>query len=369
MEKDELDVELALREEEESMAEKQVGMISLLTAMNENMKTMGESLKRLHEGPNRPNFGNAEAAKKPKRCSEATASTPGESDPTPDSGEDSDSEQLLDRPNTDEKEENVPDDTLLDEISRHLEGEEETSGPLPAKLAEIIEKRWHNKLAPNKLTEKLEKYLKPENCKKLATPRVNKNIWTKLGREVKSRDLTYSQPQKTLATAGRAIAQSTVMLLEARAKNVQPKISDLITINTDILALLGHASADLAQLRRDNIRLSLSEDYVSLCSPQVPVTEFLFGDEEDLQQRVNDITASNKISKTTTKKDLASKHSHGQNLYKQSGKKSFLGQGYPERNHNPQRQNMWKNQSSRGRGGRVMSNNSPRQPWKSNTKY
>ncbi len=133
--------------------------------MNENMKTMGESLKRLHEGPNRPNFGNAEAAKKPKRCSEATASTSGESDPTPDSGEDSDSEQLLDRPNTDEKEENVPDDTLLDEISRHLEGEEETSGPLPAKLAEIIEKRWHNKLAPNKLTEKLEKYLKPENCK------------------------------------------------------------------------------------------------------------------------------------------------------------------------------------------------------------
>ncbi|MCP4799520.1 MAG: hypothetical protein GY893_06165 [bacterium] len=102
----------------------------------------------------------------------------------------------MDRPNTDEKEENVPDDTLLDEISRHLEGEEETSGPLPAKLAEIIEKRWHNKLAPNKLTEKLEKYLKPENCKKLATPRVNKNIWTKLGREVKSRDLTYSQPQK-----------------------------------------------------------------------------------------------------------------------------------------------------------------------------
>eukprot|EP00794_Sanderia_malayensis_P013064 gene13064-14409_t len=158
---------------------------------------------------------------------------------------------------------------------------------------------------------------------------------------------------------GRAIAQSTVMLLKARAKNVQPKISDFIALNTDILALLGHASADLAQLRRDNIRLPLSVDYVSLCWPQVPVTEFLFRDAEDLQQRVNDITASNKISKTTTKKDLASKHSHGQILYKQSGNKSFLGQGYPERNHDPERQNMWKKQSSRGQGGRVMSNNLP----------
>ena len=80
------------------------------------------------------------------------------------------------RPKTDEKKEDVTDDTLLDEISKHLEGEEETSGPLPAKLAEIIDKRWHNKLAQSKLTEKLEKYLKPENCKKLAAPRVNKTI-------------------------------------------------------------------------------------------------------------------------------------------------------------------------------------------------
>eukprot|EP00794_Sanderia_malayensis_P006749 gene6749-7507_t len=183
MEKDELDVELALREEEECRADKQGGMISLLMAMNENMKAMGESLKRLLEGPNRPNFGHAEPAKKPKRCSEATASTLRASDPTPDSRVDSDSEQLLDRPNTDEKEKNVADDTLLDEVSRHLEGE------------------------------------------------ANKNIWTKLGREVKSRDLTYSQPQQALATVGKAIAQSTIMLLEAREKNVQPAISSQLNAN------------------------------------------------------------------------------------------------------------------------------------------
>ena len=370
MEKDATDEEMLLREEEDISVENQGGIISLLTAMNENMKAMGESLKPFHEGPN---LGDAEAAKKPKMSSEAKAST-SSSDPTdpanspPETGGNSDSEQLLGRPKTDEKKEDVTDDTLLDGISKHLEGEEETSGPLPAKLAEIIDKRWHNKLAQSKLTEKLEKYLKPENCKKLAAPRVNKTIWMKLSREVKSRDIKYSQPQQTLATAGRAIAQSTVMLLEARAQNVQPKVSDLITINTDILALLGHASADLAQLRRDNIRLSLSEDYVSLCSQQIPVTEYLFGNEEDFQQRVNDITASNKISKTTTKKDLNSKQPQGQNQYKQSGNKSFLGQGYPERNHNPQRQKFWKKQSPKGRGGRMMNNNSPQQSWKPNTK-
>ena len=60
MEKDETDKEILLREEEDISAGKQGNIISLLTAMNENMKAMDESLKRFHEGPN---LGNAEAAK------------------------------------------------------------------------------------------------------------------------------------------------------------------------------------------------------------------------------------------------------------------------------------------------------------------
>ena len=86
--------------------------------------------------------------------------------PAPDSGEDSDNEALLTRPN--DKHVIDEDNTRLDEIAKQLEGEEETCGVLPDKLAEIIEKRWHVQLAPNKLTEKQEKYLNLENCKKLA---------------------------------------------------------------------------------------------------------------------------------------------------------------------------------------------------------
>ena len=184
--------------------------------------------------------------------------------PAPDSGEDSDSEALLTRPN--DKHVIDEDNTLLEEIAKQLEGEEETFGTLPDKLAEISKKRWHVKLTPNKLTEKQEKYLKPENCKKLAAPKVNKTIWAKLDRDVKSRDIKYSKPQQMLATAGRAIAQSTVPLLEAKAQNFQPNVSELIRINTDVLALLCHASADLAQLRRDNIRQSLSDNCLTLLS-------------------------------------------------------------------------------------------------------
>ena len=168
--------EMLLRENESSSSEDQGGgVIFLLTAMNDNMKAMGESLKRLHV----PSSGFAEAPKKPRRSSEPKATYSSTDSmaltaPAPESGKDSDSKALLTRPNC--KHVIDEDSTLLHEITKQLEREEETCGALPDKLAEFIEKRWHVKLTPNKLTEKQGKHLTPENCKKLAAPRVNKTI-------------------------------------------------------------------------------------------------------------------------------------------------------------------------------------------------
>ena len=99
-------------------------------------------------------------------------------------------------------------------------------------------------------------------------------------------------------------------------------------MNADSLALLGHASGDLAQLRRDNIRPHLSEDFYSLCSNQVPVTDYLFGNEDDLQTRISNITASNKISRATSNKK-SNYQSHMGN------KKPFNGNGN-QQNQQPQ---------------------------------
>ncbi len=49
--------------------------------------------------------------------------------------------------------------------------------------------------------------------------------------------------------------------------------------------------------RRDAIKPNLHKDYTSLCAPHVPVMSFLFGN--NLQIRLNNIRASNKISKIT----------------------------------------------------------------------
>ncbi len=64
-------------------------------------------------------------------------------------------------------------------------------------------------------------------------------------------------------------------------------------MNADALALLGHATHQLSMNRRRDIKPFLNKEYATLCSPQEPVTEFVFGDE--LQSQLNNIKAPNKI--------------------------------------------------------------------------
>ena len=86
------------------------------------------------------------------------------------------------------------------------------------------------------------------------------------------------------------------MLVKLRPKNL-PEVDKILKLNTDALALLGHTSCELSLRRRDAIKPNLHKDYTSLCASHVPVTSFLFG--YNLQTRLNDIRASNKIRKTT----------------------------------------------------------------------
>ena len=72
-----------------------------------------------------------------------------------------------------------------------------------------------------------------------------------------------------------------------------PDVDQLITMNIDALALLNHTKCELSMRRRDAIRPNLNNDYSSLCASHVPT--YLFGD--NLETQLNDICASNKISK------------------------------------------------------------------------
>ena len=99
------------------------------------------------------------------------------------------------------------------------------------------------------------------------------------------------------------------MLLKARAEDGKVDVNNMVRMNTDALALLGHVSFKISQRRRDAIRPTLHKDYATLCASHVPITHFLFGDE--LQTQLNHIRASNKISSTASPSNSAYKRCYG----------------------------------------------------------
>ena len=136
---------------------------------------------------------------------------------------------------------------MLDEISQDLDEAEKTEEKISDKLANIINKRWLNKLSEEQLQEKSGKYYRPQNCELLMVPKVNPEIWGKLDRQTRGRDLKLSCLQTALTKVGNIAAQTTNLLLAARAEGSKLDIDNLVRMNTDMIALLGHISFELSR--------------------------------------------------------------------------------------------------------------------------
>ena len=103
---------------------------------------------------------------------------------------------------------------------------------------------------------------------------------------------------------GTIIAKCTENLLQARktdGKDIDLPVDEMVRFHTDALALLGHTQNELSMKRREAIQPSLKKEYTGLYSQNVPVTKKLFGD--DLQQQLNNMKASNKITHTSANAD------------------------------------------------------------------
>ena len=106
-------------------------------------------------------------------------------------------------------------------------------------------------------------------------------------RQTRGKDLKFSNLQTKPTKVGHISAQTTDILLKARAEDGKVDVDNIVRMNTDTLALLGHLSFEISQRRREAIRPTLHKDYSTLCASHVPFTIFLFRDE--LQTQFNHI--------------------------------------------------------------------------------
>ena len=326
-----------------SMPEVLTSLVNKVETMSSKIFNMDKSIKRLQSNRDAPCSNEG-----PSKKQRLTAQIEEEED---DDNSDAEGLRRPNEPDADSANEGhmsntrvrLEHDALLQEISHDLEQEEEVGGTINQQLADIVNKRWSTKLPERKQKEKMEKYSRPSNCEELIVPRVNAEIWDKLDNKTKHNDLHVraTSTQKILAKVGSILTFTTDKLLQMR-NAASPDVDQLITMNTDALALLGHTMCELSMRRRDAIRPNLNKDYSSLCASHVPETTYLFGD--NLQTQLNDIRASNKISKAAVPqrfdkaRPYGRPHSHGTNNSSSQGKSRknhFLSNSQPWKKHPP----------------------------------
>lgn len=84
-----------------------------------------------------------------------------------------------------------------------------------------------------------------------------KLIWSQLPRTARGKDLKFSRLQKDMTKVGHIAVKSTYLLLYLMAKvdsSLAKTFNERVVMATDAVALLGHASFELSQLCREDIK-------------------------------------------------------------------------------------------------------------------
>ena len=118
-----------------------------------------------------------------------------------------------------------------------------------------------------------------------------------------------------------------VLSIEALMSNESTDKKALVTNLLDAVAIIGYGVTELNLRRRELIKPDLNSQFASLCSAQVPITGYLFGDNLIIQQ-CKDIQETNKLGQkfgqranlpATSKLSRARQHGNAKTFHGRQG--------------------------------------------------
>ncbi len=174
-----------------------------------------------------------------------------------------------------------------------MSGQDESTSPnVEPKLADITMRRWRKKVNPDKPKSISDKYHHPANCTSITGIKCNREIWSQLSSTKKRTDLHLSNIQQTVLKATAAILQTTNALVTSKSVDDH---SQLLAQSVDTIALLAHAHTQLSQLRSDQIKPILKQEYSTICSAEIQAhSKWLFG--SDFAKTLKDAKEASSIS-------------------------------------------------------------------------
>ena len=211
---------------------------------------------------------------------------------------------------------NLSTKSVLNVLTQDLVDVEKLSPSVHPALAEIVFKVWTTCLSQQKLKDKKENFLRPDNIDSLVVKKCNEEIWSlNTGKmpHIRSNDIKLQRAQNTYIKATLPIIRLAHSLVSARENPVECKIDTEKALQEcmDALMLQAAAQSQLDNFRRDQFKAILPNDLRSLAADPIDGSKILFGD--NLDKRIQDINAQSKI-----KSSLAT-NGHSKSSYRSSG--------------------------------------------------
>jgi len=177
-------------------------------------------------------------------------------------------------------------------FSSEYQADETPGKPVNEGISRMVNTMFKKKVNEDTMVQKFKTFLRPANCESLITPRVNSCIWDRLTPEIRSFDVKMQKIQNCLQKSSIAVIETLDSLTEQAGKT-DDQVHALNKKLVACLAFNSYANSELNMRRRDLIKPELKQGFKHLCSPQVPVTEELFGDE--LHKHVKDISETQRV--------------------------------------------------------------------------
>lgn len=180
-------------------------------------------------------------------------------------------------------------ESLFKDWSDKFQTTEKVDNEVNDDLAQFVNNSFRSGVNDDKVSEILKEIHRPSNCESLVKTRVNTAIW----RLLKSNSQTEDSKMQAIQNLVIKASINMVKLLDKAGDSLD---SQSVEWGANAVALLGQCNKLINNKRKESHKTELDPKY-PLTSSSLPFTDYLYGDDVDVNKNVKDIRDLSKIGR------------------------------------------------------------------------
>jgi len=179
---------------------------------------------------------------------------------------------------------------VFSSLSQKFLQREDVDNEVNDDLANFVNQSFRAGISEEKQEELLKEIKRPSNCESLVKTRVNPGIWRLMKPYSQTEDGKMQKIQNMVVKAASSVSK----LLDKHSDGFD---SQDVEWGTNSLALLGQANKLINSRRKEMHKADLDPKYHYLASASLPFTDYLYGEDVDVNKNMKDINDMQRLGR------------------------------------------------------------------------